>query len=315
VGCHADLRTVDGPSTRFARNITALANHAEFAVSRRGEADRAAILFNHATHLKPEGLRGVDGKPVFLKCAACHQPTPDGRYKEPIRFDAHCASCHSNALVYDLDRFRNRPVPHGHPPDLLRGLLRERYTVYIQENRQELGKLIEVERPLPGRPAIRQVTKEEWAWVNQRLEQADRVLFEHGGGCQLCHTVEEGPRGSQIPPTRIPRRWLGHSRFNHFTHRSNPRPEPGQENCIACHSEARRSERTSDVLLPSIQKCRDCHNDRRGAYFGRTDCIECHIYHNEVGGRKSISLPAHLGNQGSFRPLPAFHDAEVCPGI
>lgn len=285
-GCHANLRTVEGPSTKFTRSITALSTHPEFSVLRRGDPDRAVIRFNHAAHLKSEGLRGLDGKQLFLKCAACHQPTPDGRYMEPIRFDTHCATCHSNALVYDIDRFRNQPVPHGQPAELLRGLLRERYTQYIQDNPKELGKVTKVERPLPGRSGIQEVTKEEWTWVNQRLEQADRILFQHGGGCRYCHKVEEGPKGWQITPTKIPQRWLAHSKFSHFTHRLNPKSEPGQENCIACHSSTQSSDRTSDVLLPSIPKCWECHNQQRGEHIGRTDCIECHTYHNEIGPRR-----------------------------
>jgi hypothetical protein len=256
---------------------------------RRAEPDRASISFNHAAHLKPQGLRGLDGRKLFLKCGSCHQPTADGRSMAPIRFDAHCATCHSNALVYDIDRFRHRPVPHGQPAELVRGLLRERYTQYIQENPKELGKVTKVERPLPGRSGFQAVTKEEWTWVKLRLEHADRILFQHGGGCRYCHKVEEGRKGWQIIPTKITQRWLGHSKFNHFTHRLNPKPDRSQENCIACHSAARSSERTSDVLLPTIQKCRECHNEQRGAYVGRTDCVECHTYHNEVGGRRKAT--------------------------
>src|SRR5262249_28254401 len=59
-GCHADLRTVGGPSARFERSVTALATHPEFATHRRDGADPGTLQFNHAMHLKPEGVLGVD---------------------------------------------------------------------------------------------------------------------------------------------------------------------------------------------------------------------------------------------------------------
>src|SRR5262249_21443505 len=193
---------------------------------------------NIAANLKPEGIRGPEGEQAALKCAACHQPTPDGRYMEPIRFESHCAACHAGALVYDVERFRTRPAPHGHPPELLRGLLRERYTEFIQQHPHELGIEIKLERPLPGRPGLQGTAEGEWTGGSRQVDQADRILFQGAGGCQYCHRVDATDRGWQIAPTTIPKRWLGFSRFNHFSHRLNPEPVTGQENCTACHEGA-----------------------------------------------------------------------------
>jgi hypothetical protein len=289
-GCHAELRTVHGPSTRFEHDIRAFATHPEFGVLRRGEADPGVIRFNHATHLQPEGIRGVDDKPVFLTCAGCHQPTPDGRYMEPIRFEAHCASCHAEALVYDPERFPSRPAPHGQAPAWLRGLLRERYTDFIQQHPQELGMAKPVERPLPGWSGLQEGTKGEWTWVHQQLEQAERLLFVGAGGCRYCHRVEPAERGWHIVPPALPKRWFGFSNFNHFSHRLNPKPVPGEENCTACHAGARSSQQTGDVLLPSIQTCRECHNHQSLPQSGRADCVECHTYHNQVEGRRKADV-------------------------
>jgi hypothetical protein len=294
--CHADLRTVHGPSAKFERRISALSAHPEFALLRRGEPDPGTIAFNHAVHLKPEGVHGADGQPVLLKCATCHQPGADGRYMEPIRFDSHCASCHSSSLVFDAERFPGRPAPHGQPPDVLRGLLRERYTEYIQQHRQELGAEVHVERPLPGLSGIQEVTGEEWAWVHQRLEQADRVLFLNAGGCRYCHRVDASEKGWQIAAPTMPWRWLGFSKFSHFSHRLNPAADASGENCTACHQAARASTRTSDVLMPSIQNCRACHDQPSHATGARNDCAECHIYHNQVGGRGRLdNIFPHMG--------------------
>jgi predicted CXXCH cytochrome family protein len=287
-GCHADLRTVQGPSTQFERSVTSLDTHPELAVLRRGAPDPGTIAFNHAAHLKPEGVLDPDNRLVSLKCADCHQPAPDGRYMEPIRFDAHCARCHASALVYDMARFRDRPAPHGQQPELLRGLLRERYTAFIQQHPEELGIERQVEVPLPGLSGLRAVTKEEWTWANEQLEQADRVLFAGAGGCQYCHRVEGTAKGWHIASPAIPQRWLGFSKFSHYSHRLDPKPVAGQENCTACHDGVRSSTQTADVLLPSIKNCMGCHNRSGLPHSGRSDCTECHTYHNQVGGRGKV---------------------------
>jgi hypothetical protein len=294
--CHANLKTIDGSSTQFERTITALGTHPEFAALRRGESDPGVLRFNHAAHLPPEGIRGVDGQPVFLKCAACHQPTPDGRYMEPIRFDAHCASCHASALVYDTERFRDRPVPHGQTPEVIRGLLRQRYTEYIQQHPKDLGLVKPVERPLPGPSGLREVTRDEWRWVHQRLQEAERVLFLNAGGCGYCHRVEATTKGWSLTPPALPRRWFTSSKFSHFSHRLNPKPVQGDENCTVCHQGAPSSTKTADVLLPSIQSCRACHNHESLPHTGRADCIECHTYHNQVGGRPKMNGSFPLTN-------------------
>ena len=42
------------------------------------------------------------------------------------------------------------------------------------------------------------------------------------------------------------------------------------------------SKETTDVLLPSVAVCRECHRERGGA---RTGCVECHVYHDKTRER------------------------------
>jgi hypothetical protein len=78
-----------------------------------------------------------------------------------------------------------------------------------------------------------------------------------------------GERPPAVAATRIPQRWLPHSRFDHRAHRPLA--------CAECHK-AGESTRTADVLLPSVTVCRECHRDSGGA---RTACVECHRYHDK----------------------------------
>ncbi|MFM7058864.1 MAG: cytochrome c3 family protein [Planctomycetota bacterium] len=63
--------------------------------------DRGRLRFNHALHLRESGVADVRGETHVLRndCSSCHEPTEDGRYMLPIRYENHCSSCHP--LVFD----------------------------------------------------------------------------------------------------------------------------------------------------------------------------------------------------------------------
>lgn len=156
--------------------------------------------------------------------------------------------------------------------------------------------------------------------------------IEAKGGCAYCHTVRQnsgseeamaggweiiGPRYPTEPKrlarnrngefsvrhqggdTRddgfrmIPSRWQPHARFSHNAHQ--------MMNCAECHEGAVRSEQTADILLPGVKLCQQCHSSTpkpRGAgtrmrYFGaRSDCVECHTYHDH--SRDDYANPLNL---------------------
>ena len=94
------------------------------------------------------------------------------------------------------------------------------------------------------------------------------------GACLFCHepSTKKAAKPEEdeiVADTNIPARWLNHAVFNHETHRV--------VDCESCHAGARTSEKTSDVLLPNIQNCQQCHNHKDA----RMDCIECHVYHDK----------------------------------
>jgi hypothetical protein len=272
--CHANLNTTAGPSERFARRVVDFSSHPEFAVLAGRRPDAAAIRFNHAAHLKPEGLLGSDRERIHLECTHCHQPDAGRRHMKPIDYRQHCARCHATALAFDNEPALDRLAPHREPEVVL-GVVRERYTQFVLRHPEIVAKDREEppERFLPGRPIRQPVTEAQWSWVNRRVQTAERVLFEGGGGCRYCHRVEAGKDMWQIAPTDIPDRWLLHSTFRHDSHR--------MLGCTECHA-ARTSTQTSDVLLPSVQSCKQCHSSAGGA---RDTCVECHLYHDHTKER------------------------------
>ena len=47
-----------------------------------------------------------------LGCADCHQPGPDGAFLQPVKYDRHCAQCHTLQFQPSLPTLH---IPHGDP--------------------------------------------------------------------------------------------------------------------------------------------------------------------------------------------------------
>jgi hypothetical protein len=181
----------------------------------------------------------------------------------PVNYMKHCSACHP--LLFD-ERFKS-PAPHK-KPEIVHQFLIDRYTQYISENPGELGKAkASVQPNRPVVPAPRTAAK----WVPQQVTEAERKLWRET--CAECHKVSDPP-GALLPvvaPAQITQRWLPHAFFNHEAHQ--------MLSCTSCHIRVTESELTSDVLLPHISACQQCHReDRQEAAEAR--CFECHSYHD-----------------------------------
>ena len=295
--CHKDLDSIRPVRKGFPAVIHAFTtDHPSF-----GEMpDPGTIRFNHNVHLnlKREGLRGIDEPLAALRaqpCQYCHQPDPAGRYMKPINYEQHCKQCH--ALTVGIagisseenaraaaERFAREPAPHK-DPFTVRASLRERYTRFVLDNPEVLGlhEPKEPPRSIPSQPRSQPLTDKEWLWVNQQLQTAEWMLFNGANGCTYCHQKGAARGAGNLPqylPSKITAVWFPHSVFGHERHR--------MLSCSECHPAA-SSSKTKDVLIPTSNNCKQCHNPQVGA---RTDCAECHHYHNrakeQFSGQRSI---------------------------
>jgi hypothetical protein len=102
---------------------------------------------------------------------------------------------------------------------------------------------------------------------------ADAQLLLWRKSCRECHRLSY-PGGAEALPAvakaAITARWLPHANFDHEAHQ--------MVQCVSCHAKANDSRETSDILLPGIQTCRQCHH--AGADAAETRCFECHAYHD-----------------------------------
>ncbi|MGD0434831.1 MAG: hypothetical protein ABSB86_00085 [Bryobacteraceae bacterium] len=285
--CHADLAAKDkNAPPRFVSNIRGFdGTHPQFAVLRSGRIDPGTIKFGHQVHLKKD-LRGPHG-PVQLQCADCHRPQglnqpwpfsiaqiapvslsaalPDRSYMEPINYEKHCATCHT----LQFDRRFSESVPHKEPK-VVYDFVVEKLTGYIAEHPTQIPLVDEPDKRLPSRPP-QPPARNAREWVAERLTDSEFLLWRKA--CKECH-LETFPNGNDALPVvakaAITARWLPHSNFDHEAHQMVA--------CAACHAKAPTSKETSDVLIPGVQVCRDCHHAGKEAAEAR--CFECHNYHD-----------------------------------
>lgn len=292
VACHGDLASHERTPADVARahgqtpvvsllasnpavaHITSFGDdHPQFTFP--GDAD--TLRFNHALHLKQGGIFNAAGKREELQCVQCHRMVEvKGKVDpKPVAFAQDCQRCHR--LTFDA-RFPDVEVPHGGDPGLVYGFVLATYA----GNRDIAGRSPEeVRRILTSRP---QSAPGESAVLN-----AEGVIKAK---CTLCHEMRrESGRLAATPPV-IPTRWFERAKFSHTQHRDL--------SCESCH-EARRSERTSDVLMPARSSCTSCHGPQT-SLKSSSKCVTCHEYH---GRFKVLGAKAPGGNparKGGARP-------------
>lgn len=300
--CHADLNAVGGSPGGFAASIHEFArDHPAFGAWRQGLLEHGTIRFNHKVHLTltRERVRGLDHPLIALpeeqRCTYCHRldekPDAAGRYMKPVNYDQHCSQCHvlsvgvtgnggDEKLRAAGARFAQKPAPHK-DPETVRAALRERFTRFVEDNPAVLRAQETTEPPrwVPVPSQVQAVADKEWLWVNEQLQRAERMIFYGANGCSYCHKLDAVRGPGNLPhylPSNIPSVWFPHSVFSHERHR--------MLRCTECHAQAAK-----DMLLPAIKDCRQCHSSQVGA---RTDCAECHRYHDRSNegfqGQKSI---------------------------
>jgi predicted CXXCH cytochrome family protein len=262
--CHADLKTTHGTS-KLASNIRGFdGSHPEFAALRQGLTDPGTIKLNHHVHLK-DGLLGPNG-PVQLQCADCHRrDSLDSSYMQPVNYEKHCAACHP----LQFDRRFSESAPHKEPKVVYDFVL-NKLTGYIAAHPAEIPLVDEPDKRLPTRPP-QPPARNAAEWVQQRMADAQLLLWRKS--CKECHSLSYPNGPGSLPvvaKSAITTRWLPHATFDHEAHQ--------MLECVSCHTKANASRETSDVLIPGIQTCQQCH--RTGQDAAEARCFECHTYHD-----------------------------------
>lgn len=120
--------------------------------------------------------------------------------------------------------------------------------------------------------------------LQQAAFQTDAVFGEWM--CGTCHEAQKVPdaKGGEhwrVMPVLSARPWLTAGRFEHVPHEAM--------DCTGCHA-ATESTKASDVLMPGIAVCQDCHRGEAEMASARSACVSCHNLH--VTGKEPMS-PEH----------------------
>jgi hypothetical protein len=295
VACHADIKAVY-PDTKTENVNDFATKHPEFRVQVNSEfakeklirirehsgiplIDKTSLKFPHDVHLNAAGIHSPDGK-VKMECANCHKPNTDGVGFLPVTMKENCQHCHT--LSFE-EAVPSREVPHGSVSQVL-STLREFYS-YVDvngvplDNPSKTGPIFVLR---PGKPDSVGSFINTPGGVLKRANAAATELFEKTS-CVVCHDVTRsslpGKKGTPeqdmlqwkiapIPPLHA---WMPNVKFEHSKHLS--------AQCTDCHA-APTSKKASDVLMPDIKECRDCHVGKEPVENKVTsDCGLCHGFH------------------------------------
>jgi hypothetical protein len=272
-------RPADGYTKTFASFSE---GHPPFQLQRENVRDNDVLRFNHSRHLNGSDIPPT--KAGKLDCNYCHQPEPNGRYMQPISFEAHCQECHS--LQFDV-RNPDFQLPHG-DAQLVRTFLRTLPAQYAELARQKRGLTNESKINEFAVQQVRQLlmqfqsaqelersvffTKDPYKGLQQN-DASSRAKYT---GCAFCHEVKQAA-GISYPTAEITKpvmieRWLPHAHFSHAKHAT-------VASCRECHVAAASSRLTSDVLIPAKEGCVRCHSVA-GIARKASECATCHLYHS-----------------------------------
>ena len=116
-------------------------------------------------------------------------------------------------------------------------------------------------------------------WAHAQADRNAKFLFSETkeGTCLECHEITYDGSNKEVPwqvaPVRVADHWLPKSRFPHVKHRTTK--------CTDCHN-VMHSDKSSDVAIPRISKCRECHVGSKQAISRvSSTCDTCHIFHGD----------------------------------
>jgi hypothetical protein len=269
------------------RNVSAFrpGKHPEFSPAKA--PDQRPLRLNHAIHM-PATPNTVRGLKLPMKCVDCHvvdHDSPTGTLL-PVTFEQNCKSCHARELEFDVDHvLGDQPVPAPHTKDVkvIRQVIWDTYAAALNAN-PALAR-----RPV-GSDLAAQAGSE--TWMRRVVDDAVKYLF--GRKCGYCHQMKSFAEVSRVGSMagryaadggtkRVA--WLQRGEFSHRAHRAL--------DCERCHTEARASTKTEDVLIPRMKACVECHGTSGTSL---DECVRCHLYHNR--GLEKDRLPGSLLSPG-----------------
>lgn len=280
VSCHGDLKrkksntTVanvhDFSSDHPAFNI-AIQNIPGMPPANRGPMNKitksleeTGLKFSHQLHLDTTGISTPQGDTVLV-CRNCHQTDESVSHFAPISMEKSCqqSDCHS----LEFSEPAEGVIPHGSEREVM-DRLRGFYVRWLAESPENF---VECEIGNKANNTLRL----SLACANDLAKNnAQTTLFNQDGVCSECHeikTADDNETPWKVTPVKINRDYHSNSIFPHEKH--------SLTDCVACHDKT-NSESSSDISMPPIDKCRECHvGERPEKGKASNSCDSCHQFH------------------------------------
>ena len=200
-----------------------------------------------------------------LECKDCHSLNADKIGFKEVKMEDACESCHS--LVSGRTASGFSKLRHGDIKDLAEDLSR------ISTGPRATPAST---RTRPGQFARGGAYAADFGRPVRAYIGLSNALST-GGICTECHIPTRKAGQADLIPVNLPDRFLTSGFFSHEAHK--------KEECTDCHA-ADTSKVATDLLIPDLKSCRDCH---LGATAVKTkkivpsSCAMCHSYHVPSG--------------------------------
>lgn len=240
---------------------------------------------NNAVAKMANTLPGRYGFDDGVTCDDCHSEEAGGALFEPVRMEQDCAMCHSLTFEIEADGYK-RTLRHGEPDEVIASM-RDFYDAKALANIRDTATDSRTRRRPGAAAEIRNSNRRELAFKRSEEVTIGKVdaIFSEGGACYDCHEIERPvdirTMDFKVLPISVADSFYRRSPFNHEVHEIE-----GVE-CSSCHA-AETSASSSDILLPKIAVCRDCHIGQASWKAGGdiaagkypTNCLTCHGFHD-----------------------------------
>ncbi|MDP5103907.1 MAG: cytochrome c3 family protein [Erythrobacter sp.] len=254
--------------------------------------ERSGLKFPHDVHMDARG--GAARMAVSLtqygaplECKDCHSLTPDKIGFKEVKMEDSCEGCHS--LVSGRTAIGGfRKLRHGDVKDLAEDLAQ-----ISSGPRPALAP----RRDRPGQIGSGSPYRADFGRPVRAYIGLSNALSP-GGVCTECHLPTRSKGQADLMPVNLPDRFLTSGFFNHEAHK--------KEECTDCHA-ADTSKLASDLLIPDLKSCRDCH---LGATAVKTrkivpsECAMCHAYHVPAGQWSPKGKAPHYSPAPTPAPKP-----------
>ena len=279
--CHGNIASVTDGQSELS-NIISFEDHGPFYYEEANNKPKSGLKFSHKQHLAEEGMKVPDGsigERRVLSCDSCHKADVTGTVMAQPEFEKVCADCHSLRFEPNAP---DRMIPHGDVA-AAKQYIRDAYAsiaLYGGFKPQKGEKVPSVVRRIPGSKTTDLQKQEGLKWAQ---EKANQVIGGHFGKklCGECHDVIEDNKNPlnwglvEAPTASL---YLKKGQFNHAPHTTS--------DCLECHA-ADQSEKADDLLLPSVNTCKDCHGGEHGSLVPTT-CTSCHGFHKEIKTKAEV---------------------------